>query len=88
MIAKDLEKKLEARESELKSKLEESKKLNQSQLKKLADEYETQIQKLKNSVTSLQNELNIECNQMSAQEEMMHGLLHSICTEFSGYVEI
>ena len=33
MIAKDLEKKLEARESELKSKLEESKKLNQSQLK-------------------------------------------------------
>ena len=25
---------------------------------------------------------------MSAQEEMMHGLLHSICSEFSSYVEL
>ena len=62
MAARDLEKKLEARETEQKTKLEESKKQNQAQMKKLAEEYETQIQKLKNSVTSLQNELNIECN--------------------------
>lgn len=88
MVAKDLEKQLEARETELKAKLEENKKQNQAQMKKLADEYETQIQKLKNSVTSLQNELNIECNQMSAQEEMMHGLLHSICSEFSSFVDL
>ena len=25
---------------------------------------------------------------MSAQEEMMHGLLHSICSEFSSYVDL
>ena len=62
MVAKDLEKQLAARETELKAKLEESKKQNQASMKRLADEYETQIQKLKNSVTSLQNELNIECN--------------------------
>lgn len=30
----------------------------------------------------MQNELNMECNSMSAQEEMLHSLIHNISVEF------
>ena len=40
---------------------------------------------MRNSISSLQNELNMECNSMSAQEEMLHSLIHNISMEFQQF---
>lgn len=55
---------------------------HEKELKSLRQDHEQQVKKLRNSISSLQNELNMECNSMSAQEEMLHSLIHSISLEF------
>jgi predicted nucleic acid-binding Zn-ribbon protein len=45
-------------------------------------DYEEKMKELKDKIRSLSVELDMERNQMSAQEEMLHSLVHNISLEF------
>ena len=44
-----------------------------------------QLKNTRNTVKALQIELDMERNQMSAQEEMLHSLVHNISMEFNTF---
>lgn len=79
---KDLEAQLYQKEKELTTSSARLKDTHEKELRTLKQDHEQQVRKLKNSISSLQNELNMECNSMSAQEEMLHSLIHNISVEF------
>lgn len=82
---KDLEAQLYQREKEITTKHARLRDVHEKELKSLRQDHEQQVRKLRNSISSLQNELNMECNSMSAQEEMLHSLIHSISLEFQQF---
>lgn len=82
---KDLEAQLYQREKEITTKQVRMKDAHEKELKSLRQDHEQQVKKLRNSISSLQNELNMECNSMSAQEEMLHSLIHNISLEFQQF---
>ena len=43
------------------------------------------MNELKNKLKAMQHELDMERNQMSAQEEMLHSLVHNISLEFATF---
>ena len=43
------------------------------------------MNELKNKLKAMQHELDMERNQMSAQEEMLHSLVHNISMEFATF---
>ena len=43
------------------------------------------MNELKNKLKAMQHELDMERNQMSAQEEMLHSLVHNISLEFASF---
>lgn len=47
------------------------------------EQYESQISKLKNSINALQIDLDLERNQMNANEEMIHSMIHNIYLGFA-----
>ena len=62
--------------------MSESSQRSHKVLKDLRNDYESKMSELKNKIKSLQMELDMERNQMSAQEEMLHSLVHNISLEF------
>ena len=70
----------------------------QKQLKETADKYqrlikdqkhdnERKVVELKNALKSSQIALDMEKNQMSAQEEMLHDMVHNISMEFAALAQ-
>ena len=43
------------------------------------------MNELRNKLKAMQHELDMERNQMSAQEEMLHSLVHNISLEFATF---
>ena len=76
------------KEKELNQKIGDLERKSDKMFQKQKEIYEQKIQKLQNSVVSLQNELSMECHNMSAQEEMMHSLIHTISFEFTQFAQL
>lgn len=56
---------------------------NEKVVADMKQEYEESIKRQKNLVNSFKMELEMERTQMSAQEEMLHSLVHNISLEFA-----
>jgi len=79
----DLQKKHENFKGEYKQKYNEMMdRLTKEKKNQKEDLYE-EIQNQKNQIKALQVELDQERNSMTAQEEMMHSLIHNLTMEFS-----
>lgn len=76
---------LEAKEKEQRQKMYQQSELAQKQLKEQKSDYVQQMNELKNKLRGMQHELDMERNQMSAQEEMLHSLVHNISLEFATF---
>ena len=85
--------KLEKKNQELEIKILDNEKVFRTEVMKTTDkeqksykelklESESQIKELKMKLRSMQIELDVEKNQMSAQEEMLQSLIHNLSKEF------
>lgn len=73
------------KEKELSNKIQQLKDQHEREKESLKSEMQQQIRNTSNTVKALQVELDLERNQMSAHEEMMHSLIHGISMEFSAF---
>ena len=76
---------MEAKEKEQRQKAYQQSELAQKQLKEQKSDYVQQMNELRNKLKAMQHELDMERNQMSAQEEMLHSLVHNISLEFATF---
>jgi hypothetical protein len=56
-------------------------------MKEQKHDNERKVAELRNALKSSQIELDMERNQMSAQEEMLHDMVHNISMEFASFAQ-
>ena len=87
MEIRELENQVKNNDNQYNKKVSELKDQQNKDIIRLREDGEQMLKNQKNLVKSLQIELDMERNQMSAQEEMLHSLVHNITLEFSAFSE-
>lgn len=85
MQCREQEQAAKDKEREFRKKVNEVQDRYKKAMKDQRHDHEKNVVELKNQIKSSQIALDMERNQMSAQEEMLHDMIHTISMEFASF---